>query len=603
MTAREIITVEGLSKAYPIYERPIDMLKEAITGRKRHDTFWALRDIQFSMREKERIGIIGPNGSGKSTLLKILTGHLPPTAGTYRVDGKVSAMLSLNTVLNPEETGIANVRFNLLLNGCPKNQIESKAEEIIEFTELGPFIYAPVKTYSSGMNAKLAFAITTSIDPDILVIDEVLSVGDAYFMGKATRRMKALCDRGNGLLFVSHSTSAVQMLCDKVLWMENGSVRMFGESEYVLRAYEEDFRRQEDEITRSGNARRAKDQERTVALQDVGTSGELRVRIIGDNEHSLLADTHYVSTVALTGGDFVRQEVPLFLPESEGMQSGKLDIMASEWGRLYEHRGRDCRVLSARTGKRKGGHVVLPSPQAPTDYVLEVDSCSLGNFEALALEVVDGAEASWKRAKLLGRESTGHGWTRSRFGFEANPMDAQTLEQALAKVTALSRPVAFITRVDLLSGGKDCTVIKELEPFSIRLALSVNEAVVGDVDIGIKFTRSDGVYVFWQSSGLVGHEIKDLEPGELEVVFTFDQNNLGAGDYSVNAYVANEWDYPANYPYSEVYDRKVGCLLFKVLPAVTGLDMGVLNQRARVTIRRSDEFEARDVPAVAAVSR
>lgn len=602
MSGREIIRVEGLSKAYPIYQRPMDMLKEAVTGRKRHDIFWALRDVDFTMSAKERIGIIGPNGSGKSTLLKILTGHLPPTSGAYRVDGKVSAMLSLNTVLNPEETGIANIRFNLLLNGCPKKEIEAKAEEIIEFTELGPFIYAPVKTYSSGMNAKLAFAITTSIDPDILVIDEVLSVGDAYFMGKATQRMKELCDRGNGLLFVSHSTAAVQMLCDKVLWMENGSVRMFGACDYVLHAYEEDYRRQEDEITRSGNAQRARDQQQQAAVEDIGAPGELRARLVGDNGRSMLADTHYVSRIAIVEAGKPRQEVPLQLPSSEGEQGVRLDVMGSEWGRLYEHDGRDCRSLSARTGKRSGGHIVLPAPPAAGELVLEIESSPLGGFELLTLETVDVETGRWRPARLLERQPCGEGWTRSRFAFDAQVVDPATLEQALARVAAMNRPAVSLAGVELVADGSPRTVIKEHQPFIIRVELEANEPLP-HVDVGIKFTRSDGVYVFWQSSGLTGEEVVLGEPGRVDVEFAFDENHFGAGDFAVNAYVANGWDFPANYPYSEVYDRKVGCLQFKVLPAVAGLDMGLVNHRARVTVRKSDESERNDVPAAAEVAR
>ena len=603
MSAGEIIRAEGLSKAYPIYASPMDMLKEAVTGRKRHDVFWALRDISFSMRAKERIGIIGPNGSGKSTLLKILTGHLTPTGGVYRVDGKVSAMLSLNTVLNPEETGIANIRFNLLLNGCPKPQIEQKVEEIIEFTELGPFIYAPVKTYSSGMNAKLAFAITTAIDPDILVIDEVLSVGDAYFMGKATHRMKELCDRGNGLLFVSHSTSAVQMLCDKVLWMENGSVRMFGECEHVLRLYEEDYRRQEDEVTRSGNARRAVERGSVATEDDIGSGSELRVRLVGANGRGVLADTHYVARLRVQMGEEAPHDVPLVLPDSGSTDLDKLDVMGSEWGRLFEHGGRECRVLSARTGKRKGGHMVLRAPKDPVDCLLDVEASSIGNFEPLELQVVDLASASWGTARSVERQDLGGGWARTRFAFRALPVDVRTLEQALARVEAMNRPSAAIDRVELVSSGRATTVIAEHEPFAIRIHLHANDPV-SDLDVGVKFTRSDGVYVYWQSSGLVGTAIRDLEPGALCVDFVFDDNHIGAGEYSVNAYLANGWEFPANYPYSEVYDRRVGCLQSKVLPKIAGLDMGVVNQQARVVVRKGEDgTEGRDVPTAAALAR
>lgn len=276
--------------------------------------------------------------------------------------------------------------------------------------------------------------------------------------------------------------------------------------------------------------------------------------------------------------------------------------MGSEWGRLYEHRNRECRALSGRTGKRRGGQVVLAGPPVPREMLVEVESCSLGGYERLALETVDMESGSWKRAALVGREEGPDGWTRSRFSFPATPLDPLTLEQALDRVAAMNRPAAAIEAVTLLASGEERTVLKERQPFAVRVVLQAH-APLSRSDIGIKFTRSDGVYVFWQSSGLVGQEVPMPDSGRVEVEFAFDENVLGAGDYSVNAYVANGWDFPANYPYSEVYDRKVGCLQFKVLPAVPGLDMGVVNQRARVIVRRSDEVERNDVQATAEVAR
>ena len=588
MSRREIISVSDLGKAYSIHVRPMDMLKEALTGRKRHDTFWALRGINFSMFQKDRVGVIGANGSGKSTLLKIITGHLPPTLGSVRVDGKVSAMLSLNTVLNLEESGLANIRFNLILNGCVKSQIESKTEEIIEFTELGAFIYAPVKTYSSGMNAKLAFAITTAIEPDILVIDEVLSVGDAYFMGKATRRMLELCERGNGLLFVSHSTSAVQMLCDKVLWLENGAVRMYGTADHVIKCYEEDYRLQEDEVTRQGNAARMADLAQTATIGDLISPESMRVRLVGDNARGILADTHYISRIAVRELGREPEEVSITLPSSPEQVGHRLDVISSEWGRQYEHRQRECRALAPRTGKRRGGHILLAMPmQSGTEggFSLEIDSCSHNAFETLALETVNMRSGLWERADLLEKRVSADGWVTLRFSVEvANISDGDRARLAL-NMAAINQPSVLVRDATIFVAGVQANVFIERQPFAIRIRLRAKESVPR-VDIGIKITRSDGVYVFWQSSGLVGQRVEDVD-GDFEVEFGFAENNLGSGDYTLTAYVANEWDFPANYPYSEVYDRKVSCLQFKVLPLVSGLDMGLLNQRATVSVLKS----------------
>lgn len=578
-----IITVANVSKSYPIYERPIDMLKETITGKKRHDVFWALRDVSFQMFQKDRVGVIGANGSGKSTLLKIITGHLQSTSGSVQVNGNISAMLSLNTVLNPEESGLANIRFSLILNGCPKSQVEKKTEEIIEFTELGPFIYAPVRTYSSGMNAKLAFAITTAIDPDILVIDEVLSVGDAYFMGKATRRMMELCERGNGLLFVSHSTSAVQMLCDKVLWMENGTVRMFGHAAHVIKAYEEDYRRQEDEVTRQGNASRTANLAKTVALEDLPDRDTRRVRLVGENATGIFADTHYVSRISIVIDNNQTEDIPLLLPNSDHVLGNRLDIVVSEWGRLYQHHNRETRALTARTGKKRGGHIVLKSLDGvPARATLEIESCSHNGFERLGLEAIQLDTGQWTRIPPIDETDIGSGWILRRFDVDLSGIDANKLSVLATRIGFANQPSVSVQSVALIANGMERNVFTERVPFEVKIKLYAKE-IVSSVDIGLKFTRGDGTYVFWQSSGLSGIKIENVS-GDFEVSFDFPENNFGAGDYALTAYAANGWDFPSNYPYSEVYDRKVSCLQFKVMQEIVGLDMGLVNQRATVKV-------------------
>src|SRR5262249_26511092 len=164
-------SVERVSMAYRLYAKPADMLREALFGGVRHDTFWALRDVSLRVGEKQRVGIIGPNGAGKSTLLQIIAGNLQPSGGTVCVRGRISSLLSLAPAWNSEDSGLENVRFNLLMQGVAENRIPLLVDEIVEFTELGPFIFHPVKTYSSGMSARLSFAIATAIEPDVLIID------------------------------------------------------------------------------------------------------------------------------------------------------------------------------------------------------------------------------------------------------------------------------------------------------------------------------------------------------------------------------------------------------------------------------------------------
>jgi len=580
-----IITVKNLSKAYAVYKRPSDVALELLTGKQRHDDFWALKNISFTINEKQRLGIIGPNGSGKSTLLKILTGHLQPDSGTVSVHGRISAMLSLNTVLNPEETGLSNIRFNLLLNGAPKSEIDDLTEDIIEFTELGQYIYAPVRTYSSGMNAKLSFAINTAIKPEILVIDEVLSVGDAYFIGKATKRMKDLCDQGKALIFVSHSNSAVQMLCDSVLWLDNGDIRMMGPAEQVLKSYEDDFRRQEDLHTREGNARRHSSRA-NHAIPGEFTPSSLRLRLRPKNAGVTLEDTHYVRKLAISTDGLPPQDVNLSLPDSiADIREPYLDVLGSEWGRLYTKEGNDCRLLSARTGRNKGGQILLPLPAdfscGAWQIRLSFEYASLLGKEALAAEFLSYETGNWQLADETVESVLADGWRRVDALMIVPRVADESFKVAMSRAERNNKPDIEIDSVEILSQGQPVSAVNERQGFHIKVLLKVNRPVV-TADVGIKIMRSDGVYVFWQSSGLSGQNLTDLQQ-DTSVIFDFEDNHLAGGNYELSAYAANGWNYPSNYPYSEVYERKVGALNFTVNKEVPGLDFGAVNQRVPVS--------------------
>lgn len=584
-----VIEVNNVSKAYPVYARNSDLLKELITGKKRHDEFWALKNVSFSLKERQRIGIIGANGSGKSTLLKIITGHLMPTAGSVTVHGQISAMLSLSTVLNAEETGISNIRFNLLLNGCKKSQLDHLVEEVIEFAELGSFIYAPVKTYSSGMGAKLAFAICTSIEPEILVIDEVLSVGDSYFVGKATQRMKELCDRGKALVFVSHSDAAVRMLCDTVVWMENGSIRLIGPVDQVLAAYEEDYRRSEDELTRVKNRERSKNVGVSLGQADWDEDFN-RMRLVAANAKRHFEDSHYVRRVAVghDGGELV--DIPLTLEDAATSDSGKtsrLDVFGSQWGRIFGFHDVECRLLTPRSGRSAGGHVLIGSLTSGRTATIVVEAQSSQGKEFLSIEFADLANCRWTEAPVVDQQSLGDGWIRYTASVTFPDTSPEQRELARSRIEEDGRPAVEIVAVELLAGGGTASLVKERAPFEIMVGIHARDTV-RRCDVGLKIMRGDGVYCFWQSSGQDVENLKDLKGSE-EVVFQFEENPFGAGEYTVSSYVADGWEYPENYPYSEVFDRKVAALTFRVVPELPDVDMGCVNVRASIRRRRKSE--------------
>lgn len=243
MSSENAIEVENLSKCYQIYDKPRDRLMQMLLGsseRSFYREFWALRDVSFSIPKGQVYGILGKNGAGKSTLLQIICGTLAASSGEARVAGRVSALLELGSGFNPEFTGIENVYMNAQLLGLTRSEVDGKLDKIIAFADIGDHVHQPVKTYSSGMFARLAFSVAIHVDPDILIVDETLSVGDAWFQHKSMARMRKLMESGCTVLFVSHSIDAVRALCDYAIWIDGGTLKMQGNVTEVTNAYMND---------------------------------------------------------------------------------------------------------------------------------------------------------------------------------------------------------------------------------------------------------------------------------------------------------------------------------------------------------------------------
>src|ERR1700690_4078148 len=240
------ISVTNISKRYEIYDTPRDRLKQfcaprlqklvGLSPKQYFREFWALQDISFEIKKGETVGIIGRNGSGKSTLLQIICGTLSLTSGSVLTNGRVAALLELGSGFNPEFTGRENVYMNASVLGLPKEEIDARFDKIAAFADIGQFIEQPVKTYSSGMYLRLAFAVIAHVDADILVVDEALAVGDAVFTQKCMRFIRDFQKNGS-LIFVSHDIAAVQNLCKSTLWLGHGHVQQIGSSKEVAEAY------------------------------------------------------------------------------------------------------------------------------------------------------------------------------------------------------------------------------------------------------------------------------------------------------------------------------------------------------------------------------
>jgi lipopolysaccharide transport system ATP-binding protein len=234
-----MIRTRKLSKAYKLFDRPIHRLMDWVLPRKfqRGKSFWAVRDLDLDVPAGSSLGVIGVNGAGKSTLLKILTGTTLPTSGSFRIDGRVSSLLELGTGFHPEFTGRQNLHFGGRMAGLDAEVLEEKREEIIVFSELGDFIDQPVRTYSSGMVLRLGFALASSVDPDVLIIDEALAVGDLHFQQKCLQRMQSFHDTGTTVLIVSHDPSLIRKFCDNAILLDEGKLVDQGKPDQVLDYY------------------------------------------------------------------------------------------------------------------------------------------------------------------------------------------------------------------------------------------------------------------------------------------------------------------------------------------------------------------------------
>jgi len=244
MSSSPVIQIENLGKRYEIYSKPQDRLRQTFWRGKRrfYQEFWALRNISLEVQKGEVVGVIGANGSGKSTLLQLVTGTLTPTVGRVQVQGRLAALLELGSGFDPQFTGRENIFLNGAILGISRQEMEQRFQEITEFADIGDFIDRPVKIYSAGMVMRLAFSVATCVRPEILIIDEVLAVGDAFFHFKCIDRLEQLLQSGMTLLLASHDIVMIKKFCDRVLYLRNGQAEALGTPEKVVELYALDFR-------------------------------------------------------------------------------------------------------------------------------------------------------------------------------------------------------------------------------------------------------------------------------------------------------------------------------------------------------------------------
>lgn len=355
------IELKKVSKYYKIFKskthRFLDLFGFPI---KNFELFWVLRDVNLKIKKGEKVGFIGKNGAGKTTLLKIIAGNIKPNSGSVKVKGKIQALFTLGTGFHPEFTGRENILSALAYQGITGNLAKKIIDEIIEFTELEDFIDQPVRTYSAGMYARLAFAVTTAVKPDILIVDEILGVGDAYFYSKAVERMNELIKGGTTVLFVSHDLSAVQKLCDRVIWINKGKIYMDGNPLDIIKAYLHEIRKEEEIRLKAKNTGISK-----KLLSSDNTMEQLIVRFIGENGN-LSKEGIAVHKIQLFYKDSLLSEINVGDCMDNDIKSNAYIITDKEkinWSEPYKIEERWVRDVKDIGGKYKHAVAVFKIPK------------------------------------------------------------------------------------------------------------------------------------------------------------------------------------------------------------------------------------------------
>lgn len=379
------IQVDGLSKCYQIYDKPGDRLKQFLFPRlkpasRRNGTayfreFWALRNISLTVRQGETIGIVGRNGSGKSTLLQIICGTLTPTQGDVRTNGRIAALLELGSGFNPEFTGRENVYLNAAVLGLTKEETDARFDEIAAFADINDFIDQPIKTYSSGMVVRLAFAVAINADPQILVVDEALSVGDELFQRKCFARIEQIRARGATILFVSHSGATVVELCDRAVLLDSGEQLAIGSPKHIVGCYQKLLYAPADKRTELRNAIK---EQRDISSENAGKSGHAAsisesAQHGADSDESYDPALHPISTIAFESHGALIDQPAIYTLDGKCVNNiVRGNTYLYRYHVRFERSASNVRfgmMIKTTSGIELGGSVSAASPRTSLPYV------------------------------------------------------------------------------------------------------------------------------------------------------------------------------------------------------------------------------------------
>lgn len=614
------IQIRSLGKMYKLYPHRLDKVLDVFGinrwlfwREKDYQEFWALRDLNLNVNKGERLGIIGRNGAGKSTLLKIISGIIMPTEGDVVANGHIEALMELGTGFHPEFTGRQNISASLSYQGFSNKSILAKEEEIIDFAELGDFIDQPLKTYSAGMYARLAFSVATSVEPEILVIDEVLGAGDAYFVGKCIERMRKITQgEGVTVLFVSHDLASVQRLSTRVIWLDRGKIIMDGQSHAVVPAYIEAMQRDTELRHHAREMRLTKNQAKAILTsEEIFTQLLFRLRT-PDCPHPHQKHAIYSVQIQTGSNSPPLAHIDVGAP-MDNINSGESDsyiiesIKNTDWTSPEKQKNEWLRYYANCDGR--DGH-------AP--FVLTIPSHLLRRVNFLELKILHSGTASekvmvekWdgKSYRQIGMLAQGN----TTQTFESNfPVEIERKNEPCPPGDSTIHPIQMpqypeqkfhdrelksdlgspllIRNVDfILPNGQSTRVIPLRSPLQVDIFFEVFEKVRDPV-FAVTFFALDGTQMDHQNSHLLNVRMGELI-GKGKCSFTFNPFRLGVGNYLVTVAVLkyldiDNWnDVPPSY---DRHDRRYSISVYS--EAKHGKSFGLVVQECSFKFDRDSKL-------------
>ena len=559
------VRAEGLGRSFRIFHSDFYRILDLFVpvSAKRYEEVWVLRDLRLEIGKGEKVGIIGRNGAGKTTLLNMIAGHLAPTAGRLEVDGRVSALFTLGTGFHPEFSGRENIRSALAFQGVGGAKARELEAEIIAFTELQKVIDRPVKTYSAGMYARLAFTVATAIEPEILILDEILGAGDAYFNARAVERMRKLTGGGTTVLFVSHDLASVQKLCDRCIWIDRGRIREDGRALDVIKAYSADVRRRDTLRLLAENTGEVPD--------EAAEETQLLFRFLTAGGGAPAARGLFIHRIAL----YVQGRLYGEIGAGEAMdnapgQPGRLITGPKiNWSQGLEKDGRRCREFRDFGGEYVHAAGVFSLPPSVDAKAAGFSVCYYDDFDGPVLfeRYGDGAYRT-----LLTLESGG---TRRWKEVSFMPEDSAPGPSA-APDDVYGTGELLITDFRILGeGGEEKHVFTVGEKVVFRIRFRAFETVRSPAFV-VAVYLPDGTTVTQMFEQEEGRIVAAGEEGHVD--FRIASMKIGRGEYLVSAAVFRDIDPadPAEGPAYCVHDRKYRFRMEQ--PFGINLDLGIAVQ-------------------------